>query len=96
LESFLDHKLEEGSSGSELGGMAEKADSILEHHIVRQMEMDSLSLVYLCRLCSKPCKSRDECANHIEVWLLIDSNDPLQNFSTFQNFSLPTLLECLV
>jgi len=67
LESILDHKLEEGGGELEVAGQA--ADSLLEQHIQRSMEKDTLSLVYLCRLCSKACKSRDECANHIEVRL---------------------------
>jgi hypothetical protein len=67
----LDHRLEEG--GSREPGPARPADSLLEQHILKQVEKDSLALVYLCRLCSKACKSRDECANHIEVSFLIDS-----------------------
>jgi len=65
LESILDHKLEEG--GAELEAAGQAADTLLEQHIERSLEKDSLSLVYLCRLCNKACKSRDECANHIEV-----------------------------
>ena len=67
LESILDHKLEEG--GAELEAAGQAADTLLEQHIERSLEKDSLSLVYLCRLCNKACKSRDECANHIEVRL---------------------------
>jgi len=65
LETFLDHKLEEGGGSLDLVG--QPADSLLEQHIIRQMEKDTLALVYLCQLCSKACKSRDECANHIEA-----------------------------
>jgi len=66
LETFLDHKLTEGGGG-EMEGAGGQADNVLEQHIIRQLEKESLSLAYLCRLCSKSCKSRDECANHIEV-----------------------------
>merc|ERR1712226_721953 len=38
---------------------------ILSQHISRQAGLDRTD--YVCLICQKPCKSRDECANHIEV-----------------------------
>ena len=43
-------------------------DILLEKHISRQLGSDRTD--YVCLLCSKVCKSRDECANHIEVGFL--------------------------
>ena len=43
-------------------------DILLEQHISRQLGSDKTD--YVCLLCSKGCKSRDECANHIEVEFL--------------------------
>ena len=46
----------------------ENIDLLLGQHISRQLGNDRTD--YVCRLCAKVCKSRDECANHIEVSLL--------------------------
>ena len=40
LESILDHKLEEG--GAELEAAGQAADTLLEQHIERSLEKDSL------------------------------------------------------
>jgi len=46
-------------------GGEEDVDMKLDHHISRQVGQERTD--YVCLLCSKCCKSRDECANHIEV-----------------------------
>jgi len=46
-------------------GGEEDVDMKLDHHIARQVGQERTD--YVCLLCSKCCKSRDECANHIEV-----------------------------
>ena len=53
-----------------VGGEAEIAgggevDRLLSQHIQRQLAPDRTD--YLCLICHKSCKSRDDCANHIEV-----------------------------
>ena len=44
---------------------AGEADTMLSQHISRQSGGDRTD--YVCLICQKVCKSRDECANHIEV-----------------------------
>jgi len=44
---------------------SEEVDSVLSQHISRQAGLDRTD--YVCLICQKYCKSRDECANHIEV-----------------------------
>ena len=44
---------------------SEEVDMILSQHISRQAGLDRTD--YVCLICQKYCKSRDECANHIEV-----------------------------
>jgi len=44
---------------------AGEADTLLSQHIQRQSGGDRTD--YVCLICQKVCKSRDECANHIEV-----------------------------
>jgi len=43
----------------------EEVDTLLSQHISRQSGGDRTD--YVCLICQKMCKSRDECANHIEV-----------------------------
>jgi len=71
LESLLDHEMTEGKATLTTGKPAGEdsvtadVDILLEQHISRQLGSDKTD--YVCLLCSKCCKSRDECANHIEV-----------------------------
>jgi len=74
LESLLDHEMTEGKSllacieaSKKLAedSVTADVDILLEQHISRQLGPDRTD--YVCLLCSKYCKSRDECANHIEV-----------------------------
>ena len=44
---------------------SEEVDTVLSQHISRQAGLDRTD--YVCLICQKYCKSRDECANHIEV-----------------------------
>ena len=44
---------------------SEEVDMVLSQHISRQAGLDRTD--YVCLICQKYCKSRDECANHIEV-----------------------------
>ena len=44
---------------------SEEVDTVLSQHISRQAGLDRTD--YICLICQKCCKSRDECANHIEV-----------------------------
>ena len=44
---------------------SEEVDLVLSQHISRQAGLDRTD--YVCLICQKYCKSRDECANHIEV-----------------------------
>ena len=44
---------------------SEEVDTVLSQHISRQSGHDRTD--YVCLICQKYCKSRDECANHIEV-----------------------------
>ena len=44
---------------------SEEVDTVLSQHISRQAGPDRTD--YVCLICQKYCKSRDECANHIEV-----------------------------
>ena len=46
---------------------SEEVDNVLSQHISRQAGLDRTD--YVCLICQKYCKSRDECANHIEVRL---------------------------
>ena len=72
-ESLLDHEMSEGrdtlnidaAKRSEEDSVTADVDILLEQHISRQLGSDKTD--YVCLLCSKSCKSRDECANHIEV-----------------------------
>eukprot|EP00092_Neocalanus_flemingeri_P035650 GFUD01038814.1.p1 GENE.GFUD01038814.1~~GFUD01038814.1.p1 ORF type:complete len:353 (-),score=84.69 GFUD01038814.1:31-1089(-) len=66
VESLLYHKMTEGALktvGEDC--ITGDVDILLEQHISRQLGSDRTD--YVCLLCSKYCKSRDECANHIEV-----------------------------
>jgi len=71
LESLLDHEMTEGKAALTTAKIAVEdsvtadVDILLEQHISRQLGSDKTD--YVCLLCSKGCKSRDECANHIEV-----------------------------
>jgi hypothetical protein len=73
FESQLDHAMTEGEDAltttaakiSKEDPAGADVDILLEQHISRQPGPDRTD--YVCLLCSKSCKSRDECANHIEV-----------------------------
>ena len=53
-----------GGGEGEIAGGGE-VDRLLSQHIQRQLAPDRTD--YLCLICHKSCKSRDDCANHIEV-----------------------------
>jgi len=59
----MTHPGQEKLGGEEVVG--EDVDVRLDQHIARQVGHERTD--YVCLLCSKCCKSRDECANHIEV-----------------------------
>merc|ERR1719186_410236 len=42
-------------------------DGAVDRHICRVPSADSRYTDYKCLICQKSCKSRDDCANHIEV-----------------------------
>ena len=63
----VENHVDDGDHGVVAIDDVDHVDSVLSRHIGRRSGSGGERTDYECLICQKYCKSRDECANHIEV-----------------------------